>query len=158
MTDLPFGEPLTAPTLNGAAPRKCRRHLWGLFEDGSMCIRCRKPRDEKRSRRGRTARKRGTSDELRVAQIMGGHKVGPMGWPWDVEIPGYARLQSKQLDRWPSVNEILTWLNAIPQGPELRGVTLADTPGPGKRTQRLVIFDLKEFAGWHGREKEGTQE
>ena len=43
------------------------------------------------------------------------------------------------------------WLDAIPAGPELRAVTLADTPGPGGRTRRLIVMDLAEFAAFHGR-------
>ena len=77
--------------------------------------------------------------------------LGLFGLPWDVEVPGYARIQSKKLATWPSVNEIVRWLDAIPAGPELRAVTLADTPGPGGRTRRLIVMDLAEYAAWHGR-------
>jgi len=33
-------------------------------------------------------------------------------------------------------------------------VTLADTPGPGGRTRRLIVMDLESFAAWHGRHEE----
>ena len=143
---------------NGAKGRKpCKRHQWtvdGLSEitfDGTpICARCGKQRDDS-SRRGRTARKRGISDELEVARILGGRKVGPMGWPWDVEVEGYLRAQSKKLARWPSLSQVIAWLDAIPASPELRAVTLADAPGPGRRTRRLIVLDLDEFARWHGR-------
>ena len=103
------------------------------------------------SRRGRNNRSRGNRDELAVARILGGRKVGELLLPWDVEIPGYARIQCKRLDRWPSLAKVIRWLDAIPAGPELRAVTLADTPGPGGRTRRLIVMDLAEYARWHGR-------
>ena len=124
-----------------------------VVDDRVRCIRCGHLKDAAASRRGRNNRKRGNSDELEVARILGGRKVGPLGHSWDVEIEGYLRAQCKRLDRWPSVAQILEWLDAIPAGPELRAVTLADTPGPGKRARRVIVFDLAEFAGWHGRAK-----
>ena len=48
-------------------------------------------------------------------------------------------------------NAEVAWLDAIPAGPELRAVTLADTPGPGGRTRRLIVLDLGEFSRWHGK-------
>lgn len=155
----------TTPPMLAPAKPKCRRHDWatvpwgdtssGVLSIGerTICRRCFAVRDETRAKRGRNNGKRGRGDELRVAEIVGGRKVGPLGLPWDVELADYLRLQAKQLDRWPSLNEVVKWLDAIPAGPELRGVTLANTPGPGRRTRRLVVFDLTEFATWHGRTK-----
>jgi hypothetical protein len=60
------------------------------------------------------------------------------------------RAQSKKLASWPSVNAVIAWLDAIPAGPELRAVTLADAPGHG-RVRRLIVMDLTEFAAFHGR-------
>ena len=108
-------------------------------------------KDKAVSRRNKNNGKRGRSDELAVAKILGGRKIGPLGLPWDVELGGYLRAQCKQLDTWPSVATIITWLDAIPAGRELRAVTLADTPGAGHRTRRLIVFDLTEYARWHGR-------
>lgn len=102
------------------------------------------------SRRGRNNRKRGTADELVVARLLGGLKVGELGLPWDIECPGWLRVQAKKLDRWPSIKQVLELLDAIPQADELRAVTLADTPGPGGRTRRIIVFDLAEFAAWYG--------
>ena len=156
----------------GAAPRrKCRRHEWTVplhtlddgptplrlavpkeRVDGWQCARCGAVKDAVVSRRSRNNRLRGVSDELAVANLLGGRKIGPLGYPWDVEVPGYLRAQCKKLAAWPSVNEIVRWLDAIPAGPELRAVTLADTPGHGGRTRRLIVMDLEEYARWHGRE------
>ena len=149
----------------GAAPaRKCYRHDWNAngvstFADGTAvneptCRRCGAVKDAVVSRRSRNNRKRGVSDELAVANLLGGRKIGPLGYTWDVEVPGYLRAQCKKLAAWPSVNEIVRWLDAIPAGPELRAVTLADTPGPGGRTRRLIVMDLESFAAWHGRYEE----
>lgn len=151
--DLPFlaGD---APGFVVPTPRRCRRHRWGepdRLTGATACVRCGRPRDDVRVRRGRTNRYRGNSDELVVAKMLGGRKVGPAGHEWDVEVDGYLRLQAKRLDRWPSLNAIIGWLDAIPTGPHLRAVSLADTPGAGHRTRRLVVMDLDEYARWHGR-------
>ena len=141
-------------------PKKCYRHAWLLTQgyygnenDISIyvCDRCHEVKDEVRSRRNKNNGKRGRSDEAKVAAILGGRKVGPMNWPWDVELEGYMRAQAKQLDRWPSMNEIIKWLDAIPAGDYLRAVTLADTPGAGKRTSRYIVIQLDEFARFHGK-------
>lgn len=170
MTDLDALDLFDAPDgpRPGAAPaRKCR-HTWGPRKgEGRMhavanedpawapvCVRCGRERDSGASRKGRNNRARGTRDELAVARILGGRKVGELGLPHDVEVPGYMRAQCKKLDRWPSLARVLEWLDAMGAGPELRAVTLADTPGPGGRTRRLVVMDLEDFARWHGRASE----
>lgn len=149
MSDLPFTLPDPDPSRPERAPRTCGHHAW--VED--QCIRCGRYRDAVVGRRNRNNAKRGTSDELKVARILGGRKVGQLGLPWDVELEGYMRAQCKRLDRWPSLNEVVRWLDAIPAGRELRAVTLADTPGPGGRTRRLIVLDLEEYAQHHGREE-----
>jgi hypothetical protein len=162
VTDLPFLSPTPDPTRPERKPAKCRRHRWVTYRNDyyadldrieTRCDRCGKTKDQAGSKRGRNNRKRGTSDELAVARLLGGEKVGPLGLPWDVTVPGYARIQCKKLARWPSLAEVVKWLDAIPAGPELRAVTLADTPGPGGRTRRLIVMDAAEFAAWHGKER-----
>ena len=154
MTDDLFDAP-DGPRPGAAPPRRCYRHLYGWrtidHENVWACERCGKHRDAAVSRRSRNNGKRGRSDELRVARILGGNKLGQLGLPWDVEIPGYLRVQCKQLDSWPSIAKVIEWLDAIPGGHELRAVTLADTPGAGGRTRRLIVMDLAEFASFHGR-------
>ena len=164
--DLPFTQPAPDPSRPEREPRKCKRHRWWMpplvgpdaakwhfGADGWVCRRCGTAKDLAVSRRSRNNRKRGTSDELTVARILGGRKIGPLGLPWDVEIEGYLRAQCKQLDRWPSLAKVIEWLDAIPAAPDLRAVTLADTPGSGGTTRRLIVLDLAEFASWHGRAK-----
>lgn len=160
MSDLPFLAPDEDPTRPTREPRKCRRHDWTLNHtfygnetdiDIHRCTRCGEVRDETTVKRNRNNKKRGTSDEAKVAAILGGRKVGPMGWPWDVEVGSWMRAQCKQLDRWPSLNQVVAWLDAIPAGDYMRAVTLADTPGAGRKTRRLIVIDLDEFVLHHGR-------
>ena len=138
----------------GAAPsRKCRAHAWQTYRnDGrewTACYRCGHVKDHAVSRRSRNNRSRGTRDELAVARILGGAKIGELGLPWDVETPAI-RVQCKKLDRWPSLAKVLEWLDAIPVGHHARAVTLADTPGTGGKVRRLIVLDLDEFASWYG--------
>ena len=86
-----------------------------------------------------------------MARILGGSKVGPLGLPWDVVVEGYLRAQCKKAGPAGQSQRRGAWLDAIPAGPELRAVTLADTPGPGGRTRRLIVLDLEEFSRWHGK-------
>lgn len=109
------------------------------------------PVDAERTRRSRNNRARGGAEERAVAALLGGDVVGALNLPWDVRVEGYARVQVKKLDRWPSLAAIITWLDAIPVGAELRAVTIADTPGPGRRSRRLIVMDAAEFASFHGR-------
>lgn len=107
--------------------------------------------DPARQRRNRNNRSRGGVEEREVAALLGGRKVGQLGLPWDVEVPGYARVQCKKLNRWPSLARVIEWLDAMGAGDELRAVTIADTPGGGVKTRRLIVMDAAEFARWHGR-------
>jgi hypothetical protein len=158
--ELPFDYP-SAPNPGAPKPRTCRRHVWATIPDGdpsqpeaatTWCLACHKRRDATASRRGRNNRKRGTSDELAVARLLGGEKVGPLGLPWDVVVEGYLRVQCKRLDRWPPLGKVVEWLDAIPEGDHLRAVTVSDTPGAGGgRIRRLIVLDLEEYARWHGK-------
>lgn len=151
--DLPFSAG-DAPGFVVETPRKCFHRWVNYHNDGrdwTACNRCGTVKDPATATRNRNNGRRGRSDELTVARMLGGRKVGQLNLPWDVEIPGYARIQCKRLDRWPSIGKVVEWLDAIPVGEEMRGVTLADTPGPGGRTRRLIVFDLSEFAERHGR-------
>jgi hypothetical protein len=143
--DLPFDYPDTSPPNLGAAqPKRCRRHLW----DGGACARCDRVRDEALIRRGKNNRARGNRAELEVArQFTDGRKVGPLGHPWDVEIPGYMRLQVKKLARWPSLSTVVDWIDAIPPSSEMRAVAVIQ---PGRGGRRLLVVDLDEYAEHHG--------
>ena len=146
--DLPFS--YESPANPGAAkPRVCRRHEWVIdpVADTIRCCRCPKVRDDVATRRGKNNRKRGNAEELTVARKLGGRKMGPLGLPWDVEIPDYMRLQVKKLASWPSLAAVVALIDAIPAGRDMRGVALIQ---PGRGGRRLLVLDLDEFARWHG--------
>lgn len=148
----------TYRTIVADPTRKCGRHDWHesvrVGEEAAWtvaeCRRCGKVRDEAVTRRNRNNKARGGREERTVANMLGGTKVGPLGLPHDVVVEGYLRLQVKQLDRWPSLARVIDWLDAMKPGSDVRGVTVADTPGLGGRTRRLLIVDLDEYARWHG--------
>jgi hypothetical protein len=146
-------EPVTS--VSTVLPRPCDRHQWVeraavLGEPvATYCRRCGKAKDAERSRRSRNNGKRGRAAELTAAREVGGRKVGPMGWPWDVEMPGYARLQVKKLATPPSLRSIAGWLADIARTPgqEMPGVIWLE---PGRGGERLIVFRLRDFADRHG--------
>lgn|GEM_PF-1961743 len=151
--DLPFDYPSAANP--GAAPAKvCLRHEWLMVLDftdgrqsGIVCQRCGKVRDDATSRRGRNSRSRGNAAELVVARHLGGKKMGPLGLPWDVEMPGYARLQVKKLATAPSLRFVASELARIGSGAEMPGFVWVE---PGRGGERLIVFRLADFAERHG--------
>lgn len=140
----------------GAKPR-CRRHEWvndyAAFPICEKCARCGRARDGVLTRRNRNNRKRGNAEELTVARRVGGRKVGPLGQPWDVEMPGYARLQVKKLATPPSLRFIAAELARIGSGAEMAGFVWIE---PGRGGQQLITFRLADFAERHGVEVEGN--
>ncbi len=160
MSDLPFdvAEQPTARTVVTVTERKCRRHRWthgwdystgGAGVPRDICLHCHRYRDEALSRRGKNNRKRGNAAELVVARAIGGEKVGPLGHPWDVTIPGYARLQVKKTASPPSLRRIAEMCRAIAVTPgvEMPGVVWLE---PGRNGERLIVFRLREFTEHHG--------
>ena len=142
------------------SPRRCRRHEWeralmvngdGQEITGVRCGNCNKPKSEAVSRRSRNNRKRGATWERDAAADIGGRRMGQLNLPWDVEVPAYARIQTKVLDRWPSLNKVVEWLDDIGAGDKLRIVALKDTPGPGGKARKLAVIDWDEYCKWHGR-------
>lgn len=138
-----------------ATERKCRRHRWVApmsemgHVDGWYCIQCHAIKDPVKSKRSRNNRKRGIAAELDVARAVGGRKVGPLGHPWDVEMPSYARLQVKKLKAPPSLRFIAAELARIARAPgeEMPGFVWIE---PGRAGERLITFRLRDFAERHG--------
>lgn len=116
-------------------------------------VRGRKPRSEptpERSRRGKTARARGNAFEREVAAKLGGRRVGQYGDKVDVDVPGCLRVQCKNGAAYSE--RLDAWLRAIPvEAGLLRAVVLGDAPGPGRKRRAIIVFDLDEYAAWHGR-------
>lgn len=102
-----------------------------------------------RSRRGLNARLRGNSFEREVARKLGGQRVGQYGTKVDVHVPGWLRVQTKNGGAYPE--RLDAWLRQLPAGPELRALVLGDAPGSGGRRRTLIVFDLDEFAQYHGK-------
>ena len=156
LDSLPFSQPDadTAPRPSVATKKPCRRgqHMWLPAVPGtpSRCVVCKVLFEEvmTRSRLGKNNRKRGNSAELDVAKALPrGRKMGPLGLPWDVEVPGYARLQVKKLATPPSLRYVAAQLARIPDGPELAGFVWIE---PGRGGEQLITFRLRPFSQWHG--------
>jgi hypothetical protein len=148
MTDLEWFDPEPDPTAIERNPAPCRHPKYRRTTvDGIVTCSCGHVFDPVRVRAGRNNRKRGNAAELDTARLVGGNKVGPLGHPWDIEIPGYMRLQVKKLTKWPSLVQVAMWMDAIPLGRDMRGVVLTQ---PGRNARRLIVLDLAEFARWHG--------
>ncbi len=151
---LPFHHPDESDAaLTGAVGRKCRRHEWerrwfGTAGEGYWCLRCDAVRNDLRSRTGKNNRKRGNAAELDVARLLGGNKMGPLGLPWDVEMPGYARLQVRKLANPPSLRKIIEALGAIGASDAMPGYVWVE---PGRGGERLIVLRLADFAERHGR-------
>lgn len=93
----------------------------------------------------------GSAQERAVAKLLGGIRVGMDGGPVDVVLPDYANVQVKNLKSLPSLNDVAGMLRAMPDD-LLRAVVVVERAGSGRRGKRLVIFELDEYAQWHGGE------
>jgi hypothetical protein len=151
--------PATETATSTATVRKCRPHTWALMvsEDGlryEECVRCGAIKDPIASRRSRNNGKRGRAAELTAARAVGGRKVGPLGHPWDVEMPGYARLQVRKYATPESMRAIAAELARIARAPgqEMPGYIWIE---PGRGGERLIVFRLADFADRHGVPDEG---
>lgn len=102
-------EPEPVTSVSTATPRRCKRHVWvppiPELDEGTswFCIRCAKPKDEARSRRGRQSRNYGNRAELEAARRYGGVKVGHAGGPvdirggeWSTQMKTHRRLPPKE--------------------------------------------------------------
>lgn len=146
--DLGWPTPLTPANPAAPASRKCSRHLW----DAGVCARCDRVKDETVAKRNKNNKSRGGREEATIAMLIGGRKVGPMGWPWDVETNS-CRLQVKKLAERPSLNAIGDLILAIPfRTDSLRGFVWSKAGGRGKRTERQVYVVRNEWVEWHGYE------
>jgi hypothetical protein len=155
--------PASETATSTATVRKCRPHRWVAMAsavDGVMtdvwneCRVCHARQDTAASRRSRNNGKRGRAAELTAARAVGGRKVGPLGHPWDVEMPGYARLQVRKYATPESMRAIAAELARIARAPgqEMPGYIWIE---PGRGGERLIVFRLADFADRHGVPDEG---
>lgn len=79
--------------LGGTATPRSHRHQWLEYfdHDGATCAWCGKPKDEQRSRRGKSSARFGKVQERRIERVYGPRKVGEFGdavdllgrdWKW----------------------------------------------------------------------------
>jgi hypothetical protein len=152
VSGLPFDYPDTTPPNLGAAPKRCRRHVWGrwLVEGADLvtkCDRCGAIRDYEASRRGRNNRSRGNAIEREIGKRLGLRRVGQYGGPDDLT----GDLFAAQVKSGGAFSERLwSWLKAVPvnagQTPLL---VVTDAPGPGHRRRAVVILDIDDWADLH---------
>jgi hypothetical protein len=160
MTDdlatLPWDNPESAPTANGAKGRKCVRHRWEtrlvatpgvLLAD--RCMRCGILRDPAASRRGRTSLRAGKDAERAIARAYGGTRVGQYGGPDDVTVGELFVIQSKA-GGWFS-ERVWAELVKLPRsGGRIPTLVVSDRPGPGHKTRRYVVRMLDDDLDLHG--------
>jgi hypothetical protein len=113
-------EPTTSVTT--ATVRKCRRHRWtwvvwsehpAFVGEGYYCEGCRHPKNEARSRRGKSARRFGQDQERRIERVYGPRKVGEYGDAIDL-LGSTFKWQSKATHAAPPL-----WLVSV-EGPSAR--------------------------------------
>jgi hypothetical protein len=150
-----------------AGELKRHRHVWerrtlpvDFDEDGSIlapvsdpyCARCGVQQDPVKSKRGRSARRRGNNRELELAVLMGGEKVGHHGGPDDVRLP-LINVQSKVRKAFPYW--MTTELAKLPRtGDRVPALIVTDSPGRGIRRRTIIVLELSDFQNLHGRVEE----
>lgn len=134
---------------------KCRRHdwAWRKVDDSAIlemfCIRCGRPKDEARSRRGKNARDYGNRAELAVARTYGGTKIGHAGGPVDVEGTDWDT-QVKTHRRKPP----LEWVKAFGAmtNPERMPRLLLRFVQVGSAPDDYFVVRGADWLAWHGKD------
>ena len=152
LSDLPVLDFASAPTLNGAEGRKCGRHLWrdDLTGPGGEveCIRCGRPRDAAKSRRGRTNASRGKRIQRQRIEGLGGLNLAGNNENLD-GIGTMFRYESKSGGAFPE--RAWRWLTGIPVAAgQIPVLIITDAPGPGHRARSVVIVDYDDWRDLHG--------
>jgi hypothetical protein len=159
MTDdlatLPWDNPESTPTANGAKGRKCVRHRWELYGTAleptpvMRCRSCGTVRDPSASRRGRTSLRAGKDAERAIARAYGGTRTGMFGGPDDVTVGELFVIQSKA-GGWFS-ERVWAELVKLPRsGGRIPTLVVSDRPGPGHKTRRYVVRMLDDDLDLHG--------
>ena len=161
MTDLPFGEPLTAANPAAPKPRVCRRHQWvwaeteqlgvGITMTHVRCSRCGRDRSEAVSRRGRNNRSRGNSIEREVGKQLGLKRVGQFGGATDLgESADPFAVSVKSGSGYFSER----YWDQLKRQPVAAGQTallvVTDAPGPGHKRRAIVVVELADWIALHG--------
>lgn len=138
-----------------ATPR--HRHRWNIPTSGSTatfirwgCV-CGAVRDPQKSRRGKTARRRGNDYERDVASRLGAKRVGQYGSSVDVGGGGdWIAAQVKNGGAFPE--RIWRWLQELPHDSQhVRAVVIGDAPGAGRKRREVIVLDFSDFCRWFGK-------
>lgn len=154
LSDLPFGEPLTAANLGAAPRRKCKRHdhqVWLPDTDEWECQRCgtRTPADVRK--RGRTNRSRGNSIEREVGKALGLKRVGQFGGATDLGVSGDPFAVSVKSGSGYFSERYWSELKRQPVAAgQTALLVVTDAPGPGHARRAIVVLDLADWLHWHG--------
>jgi hypothetical protein len=145
-----------------AGELKRHRHRWVRYEASqgysdlisvtTRCEGCGVQQDPVKSKRGKSARRRGNNRELELAVLMGGEKVGHHGGPDDVRLP-LINAQSKVTKQFPYW--MTTELAKLPRtGDRVPALIVTDSPGRGKARRTIIVLELSDFQNLHGRVEE----
>ena len=107
--------------------------------------------DPAKSRRGKTARRRGNDYERSVAARLGAKRVGQYGAKVDVGGGGdWCAVQVKNGGAFPE--RLWTWLQELPvDAQHIRAVVIGDAPGPGVKRREVIVLDFTDFCRWFGK-------
>lgn len=158
MTDeLPFDYPSDANP-GAPKPRTCRRHDWqpvitgatsaGLPVAELRCVRCSRPHDDAKGRRGRNNRARGNAIEREIGHRLGLRRVGQYGGPDDLAGEMFAA----QVKSGGAFSErYWAWLKAVPVTADQTALlVVTDAPGPGHQRRAVVVLDIRDWIALHG--------
>lgn len=140
-----------------AAPRRCRRHVWGEchVHDAPMyvgCVRCLRPRDEARVRRGRSSRRLGSDQERRAERAYGWEKIGERGEATDLRGRMFKVQQKSTRRAAPAV-----WRDAFARLDATRDgrvpLLLLSHVRQGLPTEDYVVIRGADWLDLHGRDE-----
>ena len=124
--------------------------LGEVIEEREECDLCHllKSDYEARVKRGRTSLRAGKDGERAIAKAYGGERVGQYGGASDVVVGELFSVQSKV--GWFS-ERFYTELQKLPRtGGRIPTLIVADRPGPGRKTRRLVVRLMEDDIALHG--------
>jgi hypothetical protein len=114
--------------------------------------------DEANRIRGKRNRNRGNAIEREICKALGITRVGMFG----------GKADGGKHDEWIAVQvksggafseKVWGLIQSVPyRGDQLRGLVVADAPGPGTRRRAYIAIALDEFIDWHGTATRGDDE
>ena len=153
---------IAKPTLAGAVTeRKCRRHRWimadGGYDNGTrafveLCFYCRKPKDEARSRRGKSSRRLGSDQERRAERVYGWEKIGERGQMTDLRGRMFKTQQKASRRPAPALfRSVFAGLDATVD--QRIPLLLLSYVKAGVGTDDYIVVRGKDWLDLHGRDE-----